>query len=58
MALGRQPTDDELETATTFLEEQSQLPGKVKAGGGSARGAAFANLCQALVGSNGFLYVE
>ena len=58
MALGRQPTDDELETATIFLEEQSQLLGKTKAGGDSARGAALANLCQALVGSNGFLYVE
>ena len=58
MALGRQPMDDELETARVFLEEQTTLLKNAQSGGNSSRGTALANLCQALVGSNGFLYVE
>lgn len=58
MALGRQPTDDELEIAKVFLEDQTELLTNTETGRSRSRGNALANLCQALVGSSGFLYVE
>lgn len=58
MALGRDPTEDELATARVFLIEQSALLRDAGLGDKDPRQAALTNLCQALVGSSGFLYVE
>jgi hypothetical protein len=61
LALCRQPTFDELQLATSFLTKQisyldahsDQLPEDV-----TAAAQAMTNLCQALMSSNEFLYLE
>ena len=58
MALGREPTTTEHQTAKRFLEEQRVLLGLTGLEVGKPTQMALAHLCQALVSSNGFLYVE
>jgi hypothetical protein len=60
LVLSRDPTADELVDATTFLAEQSaDLKSRIdpKQNGTPDR-AALASLCQVLIGSNEFLYVD
>jgi hypothetical protein len=63
LAFGRDPSDAELQQGTTFLSEQttalaSFTPSDPKAAKPDPSRLALANLCQALVSSNAFLYVE
>ncbi|MEE3373153.1 MAG: PSD1 and planctomycete cytochrome C domain-containing protein [Planctomycetota bacterium] len=58
MALGRRPTEVETELARSFIHEQNTLLAAANFGETNPQHTALANLCQALVGSNGFLYVE
>lgn len=58
MALGRGPTDIEAGMAREFMQEQKALRAAAPADGQNAQTNPLANLCQALVASNGFLYVE
>ncbi len=55
LAYLRQPNADELRLASAFLEAQTEsLRGKAK----DAELAALTNLCQQLLASNEFLYVD
>ncbi len=59
IALGRKPSDDELQTATSFLEgraRDAQNSAGVNAAVSDA--AAMTDLCQALMSANEFVYVE
>lgn len=61
LAYGREPTDDELILALNFIARQIEtlptLPDAVPEGRSAIR-QAMTNLCQALLSSNEFLYVE
>ena len=63
LAFGRAPSDIETQSGVAFLAQQSatansQTPADPKAGSPDPARAALANLCQALVSSSGFLYVD
>ena len=67
LAYGREITADELKRAAAFLDEQTPimaarsnppLPVKTPDGMDPARAAAFVDLCQMLLASNEFLYVN
>jgi mono/diheme cytochrome c family protein len=61
LAYGRRPSREELNLAVRFVAAQMEtfasLPAAVPAGRSQSR-QALTNLCQALLGSNEFLYVE
>jgi hypothetical protein len=61
LALSREPTDDELRLAMTFLGGQLRLfredPAAIPTGRTAVR-QAMTNLCQSLLSCNEFLYVE
>jgi hypothetical protein len=54
LTYGREPSSDEAAAARRFLATQA----KVYEGQGDAAGRTWADLCQMLLASNGFLYVE
>jgi hypothetical protein len=56
IAYQRAPSGDELDRACRFLARQAKQPGA--AVGGDAGLAALTNLCQQLLASNEFLYVD
>jgi Protein of unknown function (DUF1553)/Protein of unknown function (DUF1549) len=71
LVYGRGATPEEFKTATAFLERQTPILAKRLAGSNKpamptklgedmdpARGAAFVDLCQALLASNEFLYIN
>ena len=62
IAFGRPPSDREVRTGVKFLNEQADAaraaPAKPKAGSPGPALAALAHLCQALLSSNAFLYVD
>jgi hypothetical protein len=62
IAFGRPPSSREIRTGVKFLNEQADAaraaPAKPKAGTPSPALAALAHLCQALLSSNEFLYVD
>ena len=63
LVFGRAPSDKETETGVTFLARQSEAananaPTDPKISKPDPARTALANLCQALVSSNGFLYVD
>jgi hypothetical protein len=67
LALGTQPTADELQRSLTFLEDKTSTPAAAASAASSTKGgtpahppelAALATLCQALLNSNAFLYAD
>ena len=58
LVLGRMPSDREEEAALVFLEEQVASLQVATPDGANLQQVALSHLCQALVSSNGFLYVE
>ena len=62
IAFGHPPSDREVRTGVKFLNEQANAvraaPAKPKAGAPDPAMAALAHLCQALLSSNAFLYVD
>ena len=58
LVLGRMPSDREEQAALVFLEEQTASLRLATPDHASPEQVALAHLCQALVSSNGFLYVE
>jgi hypothetical protein len=64
LVFGRSPTAAEIEGGLTFLARQAEAAGSNSAAGDPKSPSpdparvALANLCQALVSSNGFLYVD
>ncbi len=58
IVLGRQPTDAQQQAGQKFLEEQAAAIRKASPQLANPQQAALSHLCQALVSSNGFLYVE
>ena len=63
LAFGRGPTEGEMHAGLAFLSSQSEIvncdaPPDPKAAGPDPARTALANLCQALVSSNAFLYVD
>jgi hypothetical protein len=57
-ALGREPTPEELVEARAFLAAALPLTGNPAASATDRRLAAWQSLCQALLCSNEFLYLE
>ena len=61
-AFGRPPSDREVRNGLKFLNEQANAvraaPGRSKTGSPDPVLAALAHLCQALLSSNAFLYVD
>jgi len=58
LVLGRMPSDREEQAALVFLEEQVASLRVATPDGANLQQVALSHLCQALVSSNGFLYVE
>mgnify|MGYP003724075889 FL=1 len=58
LVLGRMPSDREEQAALVFLEEQAASLRVVTPDLAHPQQVALTHLCQALVSSNGFLYVE
>jgi len=60
LVFGRAPTDNQRENCLTFLDEQTAHFKAEKPAPNTAppEQRALATLCQVLVGSNGFLYVD
>jgi hypothetical protein len=65
LAFTREPNESELASAVTFLEDQTAIfaerapqPAEKKAGAPTPEQMALATLCQMLVSSNEFLYVD
>jgi hypothetical protein len=58
LVLGRMPSDREEQAALVFLEEQAASLRVVTPDLANPQQVALTHLCQALVSSNGFLYVE
>ena len=58
IVFGRQPTDAQQQAGQKFLQEQAAAIGKASPQLANPQQAALTHLCQALVSSNGFLYVE
>jgi hypothetical protein len=63
VAYSRAPSEAETQAGVAFLAEQAtaasnHVPADPKAGESQPAQVALAHLCQALVSSNGFLYVD
>ncbi len=58
LAFGLEPTDHDLDTLSEFLDRQSALLLERKVKAAEVEVKALASLCQVLLGSNRFLYVD
>jgi hypothetical protein len=58
LALGREPSTDELETATTFLNEQIRQRSTRDPARTETKQLALADLCQSIFALNEFIYVD
>jgi hypothetical protein len=56
LALGREPSPDELDKAASFVDRQRQLYADLASGKQILR--AFSDLCQVLMGANEFIYLD